>query len=190
MLKDFVKPSYFGNLIPYLDRAVGMKSVDRLIPLYNVGGMRRGENILWRLNKDSEPLNGNAIMYDTNNGRVLACEPVTHKLMKPWKWWATYPAWFGGHLVRNASTIAVVQDELTAMLGAVAEPSLVWLAAGVGQDITADMLTELNGHDVILFADDMNVEAWHRLKLPSRRMQVSDNFVKYDINSYFINILK
>lgn len=62
MLKDFVKPSYFGNLIPYLDRVVGIKSVDRLIPLYNIGGKRRGENILWRLSKDGEPMGGNIII--------------------------------------------------------------------------------------------------------------------------------
>ena len=145
---------------------------------------------MWRLSKDGEPMGGNIIIYDSDNGRALACEPVTHKLMKPYEWWLTAPALFGGHLVRKAATIAVVQDELTAILGAVAEPSFTWMAAGYGQDITAYMLSQLAGHDVVMFADSLNAEAWHSLKLPNKRMAVSDTFIERDINSYFINTLK
>lgn len=110
--------------------------------------------------------------------------------MKPYEWWLTAPTLFGGHLVRKAATIAVVQDELTAILGAVAEPSFTWMAAGYGQDITAYMLSQLAGHDVVMFADSLNAEAWHSLKLPNKRMAVSDTFIERDINSYFINTLK
>ena len=126
-------------------------------------------------------------LFDVGTGQVITAESITHRLMPPYEWWFTAPSFFGGHLVHDASTIAIVQDEITALLGAVAEPSFTWLAVGYGQNVTGDMLVQLAGHDVVMFADSLNAEAWHGLRLPNKRMAVSDAFVCADVNQYLLN---
>ncbi len=189
--KEIVRPSYYSCLVAYLINTVGVKATDELIPRYCLGACKTdGAAALWRLNADGAPLNGSAVLFDAGTGQVITAEPITHRLMKPWEWWTTSPAFFGGHLVHNASTIAVVQDEITALFGTVAEPSFTWLAVGYGQNLTGGMLEQFVGHDVILFADSMNAEAWHGLKMPNRRMAVSDAFTNIDINTYLLNKIR
>ena len=186
--KEIVRPSYYSCLVAYLLNTVGVKATDELIQRYNIGACKGdGAAALWRLDGDGNPLDGSAVLFDAGTGQVIMAEPITHRLMKPWEWWVTLPAFFGGHLVYNASTIAIVQDEITALFGAVAEPSFTWLAVGYGQNVTRDMLVQLTGHDVILFADSLNAEAWHGLRLPNKRMAVSDAFVCADVNQYLLN---
>lgn len=186
--KEIVRPSYYSCLVAYLINTVGVKATDSLIPLYHIGACRiDGAAALWRLDADGKPLDGSAVLFDVSTGQVITAESITHRLMPPYEWWFTAPSFFGGHLVHNASTIAIVQDEITALLGAVAEPSFTWLAVGYGQNVTGDMLVQLAGHDVVMFADSLNAEAWHGLRLPNKRMAVSDAFVCADVNQYLLN---
>ena len=86
--KEIVRPSYYSCLVAYLINAVGVKATDALIPIYNIGVCKKdGAAALWRMDGDGKPLNGSAIMYDPDTGRVMMAEPIVNRLLKPWKWW-------------------------------------------------------------------------------------------------------
>ena len=184
--EETVIPAY-GSITPYLIDTVGVRDTDALVERYKLGcAPSDGADVFWRLDVDGRPMGASVILHD-EHGRMLRAwadiprNPALNGI------YATRPCLFGRHLLRAGDAVAIVPDEVSALLGSVAEPRLTWMAVGYGQTLTADMLASLAGHDVVLFPDSLNAEPWHRLALPTGRMAVSDTFTDTDLTKFLSN---
>ena len=184
--KDIVRPAY-GSIIPYLIGAVGVRNTDKLVERYKLGCAHAdGADIFWRLDADGNPTGASVILHD-GRGNVLRAWPTIPRNPALNGIYATRPCLFGRHLLRDGDAVAIVPDEVSALLGSVAEPRLKWMAVGYGQNLTEGLLAQLAGHDVVLFPDSLNAEPWHRLPMPTKRMAVSDAFAAGDLNQTIID---
>ena len=188
--KETVRPAY-GSITPYLLDTVGVRATDALVERYKTGcAQADGADIFWRLDAYGNPMGGAVILHN-EQGVGLRAWDILERNPTLSGIYATYPCLFGWHLLRMGDAVAIVQDEVTALLGSVAEPRLTWLAVGYGQNLTEGVLAPLAGHDVFLYPDSLNAEPWHGLRMPTKRMVVSDAFTaERDINRSIINTIK
>lgn len=80
---------------------------------------------------------------------------------------------FGGHLAKKnpKKIVAVVQDEMTAILGSIVLPDFTWVAAGYGRNLTIASIESMHACRVRLFPDEMAADRWRSIadvkKLPN-----------------------
>ena len=70
---------------------------------------------------------------------------------------------FGEHLLRDyymSSRIALVESEKTALIGAIVDPSFVWIATGGLSNLSPKKLEILRGMDVRAFPDKGSADYW------------------------------
>lgn len=184
--KDTIKPAY-GSIIPFLLDTVGVHHTDALVERYRLGcAPTDGADIFWRLDAGGNPTGASVILHD-GRGNVLRAWPTIPRNPALNGIYATRPCLFGRHLLRDGDAVAIVPDEVSALLGSVAEPRLKWMAVGYGQNLTEGLLAQLAGHDVVLFPDSLNAEPWHRLPMPTKRIAVSDAFAAGGLNRTLID---
>lgn len=94
---------------------------------------------------------------------------------------------FGEHTL-SFKPVAIVQEEKTALLGALADYPVDWLAIGHGRKLTKKMIDKLYGRQVILFPDSSIDQEWEILF--GAYVKVDKSFVKNDINEYLIDRIK
>jgi hypothetical protein len=73
------------------------------------------------------------------------------------------------------------------MLGTLAYPNIDWLAVGVGNNLTDEMMKKLIGRQVILFPDDFSYEFWSEHF--GSKFKVDGSFTQRDINQYLIDFI-
>ncbi len=186
---------YDSTLTHYLLDALEMDimTIEKLILTYRLGAPRRNTAVLWRMNSRGEPINGNTITYD-EQGEVRDCHRIFSQETDILHDYNFGTALFGGHLLGDAryrhKKIALVYDELTALLGAEVFPDLLWLALGHKQNLTAEHLNLLCDRTTILYPDDMAFDPWKEISSPFPNVMVSDFFTTRDANKYFIGIIR
>ena len=131
---------------------------------------------------------GNVIYYNAEDGTMLQKDELVAHL---YSWYAfdyyTDPnVFFGEHQCRGRQT-AIVQEEKTAMIGALAYPGIDWLAVGVGNNLTDAMMRKFMGRQVILFPDDFCFDYWSEHF--GSKFKVDDSFTHQDINQYLIDFI-
>jgi hypothetical protein len=196
---DAIPPRH-SSLTDYIDNRLGygkkaMAKVDKAISRYSLGAVNKVlldhyGTILPLIRHDGQTVGGNVLYYDIGIGKVLWKEEITDSLYN----WYSYDyyteagTFFGEHLV-TLNRIAVVQDELTAVLGSISNPDITWLAVGYGRNLTGNMMDKLSGRRVILFANDYNRDFWQEQF--GKKYKVDDTFSRMDMNSYLAdNILR
>ena len=195
--RDSFKPG-FSSLTDYLDKVVGYETkklgiIDQLIMRYRLGAVRKlmgGHygTILPRINRKGMIVGGNVIYYNVGDGTMLHKGELIDHL---YSWYAfdyyvDPNVFYGEHMYRGRQT-AIVQEEKTAMLGTLAYPNIDWLAVGVGNNLTNEMMRKLLGRQVILFPDDFSYEFWSEHY--GSRFKVDDSFTHRDINQYLIDFI-
>ena len=195
--KGDVVPHY-SSLTDYLDKVVGcdvkmLNSIDQLIMRYRMGAVGKlmgGHHgtVLPLINRKGMIVGGNVIYYNTDDGTMLHKDALIDHLY-PWYAFDYYVdpnVFYGEHLCRGRQT-AIVQEEKTAMLGTLAYPNIDWLAVGVGNNLTDEMMKKLIGRQVILFPDDFCFDFWSEHY--GRKFKVDDSFTHRDINKYLIDFI-
>ena len=160
---------------------------------YRLGAVRKlmgGHygTILPRINRKGMIVGGNVIYYNVGDGTMLHKGELIDHL---YSWYAfdyyvDPNVFYGEHMYRGRQT-AIVQEEKTAMLGTLAYPDIDWLAVGVGNNLTDEMMKKLIGRQVILFPDDFSYEFW--MEHFGSKFKVDDSFTHRDINQYLIDFI-
>ena len=195
--RDSVVPHH-SSLSDYLDQVVKgdkkmLNRIDDLVMRYQLGAVSETMNnhfgsVLPRINKKGMIVGGNVIYYNAEDGTMLQKDELIDHL---YSWYAfdyyTDPnVFFGEHLCRSRQ-VAIVQEEKTALLGALAYPNIDWLAVGVGNNLTDAMMKKFIGRLVILFPDDFSYEYWSEHF--GSKFKVDDSFTHRDINQYLIDVI-
>ena len=195
--RDSVVPHH-SSLSDYLDQVVKgdkkmLNRIDGLVMRYQLGAVSETMNnhfgsVLPRINKKGMIVGGNIIYYNAEDGTMLQKDELIDHL---YSWYAfdyyTDPnVFFGEHLCRSRQ-VAIVQEEKTALLGALAYPNIDWLAVGVGNNLTDAMMKKLIGRLVILFPDDFSYEYWSEHF--GSKFKVDDSFTHRDINQYLTDFI-
>lgn len=159
---------------------------------YKVGALKEHDGAkLWRLDRMGNPLNGQVLMFD-EAGRPKEYLPITRTLYRYYA--CAYDlrlAFFGGHLLQDKSKpVALVQDEITALVASQVEPRFTWLAVGYGVNLQSDLLATLNGFDVVLYPDSMAVDFWEDTAKGFANVVCSKSFIEQDINEYLKKLEK
>lgn len=193
-----IKP-HFSSLTDYIEKALGyhpiaLRMIDDIIVRLHIGAVyqivkEHYGTALPIINKKGEIVGGNVQYCHPVTGDILIVEPLVNHL---YSWYAfdyfvDHNTFFGEHLL-SGRNIAIVQEEKTAILGMLAEPSIDWLAIGYGKNITKEMTEKLRGRRVVMFADALSVDSWKE-KFGSTFV-VSNSFVDTDINAYLIENIK
>ena len=188
----------FSSLTDYLDKVVGydakmLNRIDDLVMRYRIGAVKKLMDehygtVLPRINQKGMIVGGSVIFYNTDDGTMLHHDALVNHL---YSWYAfdyyTDPeVFYGEHLYRGRQT-AIVQEEKTAMLGAMAYPEIDWLAVGVGNNLTDEMMKKFIGRQVILFPDDFCFDFWSEHF--GSRFKVDDSFTRRDINQYLVDYI-
>lgn len=189
---------HYSSLTDYLDKVVGYDAkklglIDQLIMRYRLGRVTKVMGghygtILPRINHKGMIVGGNVIYYNVDDGIMLHKDELIDHLY-PWYAFDYYVdpnVFYGEHLYRGRQT-AIVQEEKTAMLGMLAYPNIDWLAVGVGNNLTDEMMKKFIGRQVILFPDDFSYEFWSGHY--GSKFKVDDSFTHRDINQYLIDFI-
>lgn len=195
--KDSFAP-WHSSLTDYLDSVLGdsremQNRIDSLVMRYHLGATdsvmdEHFGTVLPRINRKGMMVGGNVIYYGAKNGSILKQDALVNHL---YSWYAFdyYVApdvFFGEHLLRNGKTV-IVQEEKTALLGALAYPNIDWLAVGCGNNLTERMMKKLMGRQVVLYPDDFSLDYW-RDHFGSK-FKVDDSFTHRDINQFLIDFI-
>ena len=190
---------HYSSLTDYLDKVVDynpkmLSAIDYLIMRFHLGAVTKLVNghhgtVLPRISRNDKVVGGSVLYFDTDSGVALRRESLVEHLYS-WYCFDYYTddeVFFGEHLLSN-KPVAIVQEEKTALLGTLAEPSIDWLAVGEGRNLTDDMMAKLEGKRVVLFPDDMNYDYWtEKFK---GRFKVDNGFIQHDINEYLIDKIR
>jgi len=195
--RDSVVPRH-SSLSDYMDKVVKydnkmLNRIDDLVMRYRLGAVSEKMNehfgaVLPRINRNGMIVGGNVIYYNTEDGAMIQKDELIEHL---YSWYAfdyyTDPnVFFGEQLWLGRQTI-IVQEEKTALLGALAHPNFDWLAVGVGNNLTDAMMKKFIGRLVILFPDDFCFEYWSEHF--GSKFKVDDSFTHRDINQYLIDVI-
>jgi len=195
--RDSVVPRH-SSLSDYMDKVVKydnkmLNRIDDLVMRYRLGAVSETMNehfgtVLPRITRKGMIVGGNIVYYNTEDGAMLQKDELVDHL---YSWYAfdyfTDPnVFFGEHLWLGRQTI-IVQEEKTALLGALAHPNFEWLAVGVGNNLTDAMMKKFIGRQVILFPDDFCFEYWSEHF--GSKFKVDDSFIHRDINQYLIDVI-
>ena len=195
--RDDIVPHY-SSLTDYLDKVVGydammLNSIDQLIMRYRLGAVKKlmeGHygTVLPRINQKGMIVGGNVIYYSIEDGTMLYKDTLTNNLYSwyAFDYYADPNVFFGEHMCRDRQTV-IVQEEKTALLGALAHPNYDWLAVGVGNNLTDAMMKKFMGRQVILFPDDFCFDYWSEHF--GSKFKVDDSFTHQDINQYLIDFI-
>lgn len=190
---------HYSSVTDYLDFVVGydkykLNAIDHLIERYRLGAVyeevdgHRG-TVLPRIDKNGKIAGGHVIHFDVHNGNAMKVTNLADHLYQ-WYCYDYYDdrdVYFGEH-TSSFKPVAVVQEEKTALLGALADYPVDWIAVGHGRKLTKKMVDKLHGKQVILFPDGTTDQEWEILF--GAYLKVDKSFVDTDINEYLINRIK
>ena len=195
-IESFV-PRY-SSLTDYLDSVLGdspemLNRIDHLVMRYRLGATNevKGEHygtVLPRINRKRMIVGGNVIHFKVDDGSILNHDTLVNQL---YSWYAfdyyvDPNVFFGEHLLYGRQAV-VVQEEKTALLGTLAHPDIDWLAVGVGNNLTDEMMKKLVGRQIVLYPDDFCIDFW--LEHFGSKFKVDGTFTHQDINQYLIDFI-
>ncbi|MDE3741670.1 DUF6371 domain-containing protein [Maribacter polysaccharolyticus] len=121
--------------------------------------------VFWQIDEAERVHAGKIMNYDPITGKRIK-EPFPrinwiHNAIKA-KDFKLNQCLFGQHLLATDydSTIGIVESEKTALIMAILEPSILWLATGSKQNLKPSMLKPLKNRDVVLFPDKSEFQTW------------------------------
>ena len=189
LVSQSVKPGIYSNLLEFLfSRGVNPRDIHRVTSEYRLGVTRNRSTIFYQLDKEGRCRTGKIIQYNRETGHRIRDESDPsrinwiHALLKYQKKlpaeWMLSQCLFGEHLLNgeDEKTIALVEAEKTAVIGAMLLPDYIWLATGGRSQLSEEKLSVLEGRRVIAFPDVDAYWYWREKlsQFPRLKIRVSD----------------
>jgi hypothetical protein len=145
-------------------------TIKRLGELYAIGATNDMDIIFWQIDINGKVRTGKIMKYGEDGHRIKDGYGVNwvHAKMKkdgllPDDWELTQ-CLFGEHLLNwsmnKNKTVALVESEKTALIGAACYPQYLWLATGGKSQMSDEKMKVLSGRTVILFPDVDGYNEW------------------------------
>lgn len=171
--------SYKSTFIQFLCKLFDIETIKRLGEMYAFGATREMDVIFWQIDTKGRVRGGKIMKYNSETGHRIKDAPGgvdwVHARMKkqnilPADWNITQ-CLFGEHLLscRNSfgineqSTIAIVESEKSAIIGAGVFPQYIWMATGGIGNLNNDRLREMKGRTIIIFPDVDGTKKWQKI---------------------------
>ena len=145
-------------------------TIKRLGELYAIGATNDMDIIFWQIDINGKVRTGKIMKYGEDGHRIKDGYGVNwvHAKMKkdgllPDDWELTQ-CLFGEHLLNwsmnKNKTVALVESEKTALIGAACYPQYLWLATGGKSQMSDEKMKVLSGRTVIMFPDVDGYNEW------------------------------
>ncbi len=161
--KTLTKP-HKNPLVRFLCSVFDPKEVIKVVNSYRVGtaNLWGGACVFWQIDINGNVRGGKVMAYDPETGkRVKGKINWVHTILKL-EGFNLKQCLFGEHLIHsNNKTIAVVESEKTALIGAIYFPKFQWVATGGLSNLTAEKLHVLRGRNVVLIPDLGGFDKWN-----------------------------
>ncbi len=171
---------HFGTPLEHYLQRLDIKNPDiaQLVERYQLCQENDECIFFWRTNKQNYVLSCNVVTFDED------CNVVnSHRMFGDHndyydRYYSFGTTFFGGYLLarEDHKKVAVVQEELTALLGAYRYPQLIWVALGHNQQLTKEHLDLLGGRRTILYPDHHSKAHWELLAEGRPNINISSFF--------------
>lgn len=174
--KTFMEESeaYFeqNNLFIYLMSIYSEKQVNETFKSYHVGTSTswKGATMFWYLDKNEKIRSGKTIKFHKSTGVELkrdgvpVVESMHDVLFKQGIFDENYKVkngLFGEHLlIDNEKPVAIVENEMTAIIASLEFPKYIWLAIGDKNGLNKSVVQILKDRDVILYPNNDSYHLW------------------------------
>lgn len=163
---------------------------------YMVGATRQGDVIFWQIDQGGR-VHGGHIMHYGADGHRQGFQGWTHiplirEGVLPLDW-QLYQCLYGEHLLRRYPDrhVCLVESEKTALLMALCQPRLLWLATAGSGGLSRERTECLRGRRVTLFPDSGCYAKWKEKMLLTSGIDynISDRMEAYPPNSDLADLL-
>ena len=156
-----------NNLVQFLKIYFTQTEIQNVILKYLLGTSPcwNGSTIFWRIDQFNNVCGGKVMAYDRITGERVKnpYSKITwiHRINKQSDF-VLQQCLFGLHLINESKrkTVAIVESEKTAIIMCILMPEYIWMATGSKTGLNEKVLQPLKGHNVILFPDRTEYNAW------------------------------
>ncbi len=189
-----IRPDIPSTLTTFLRTLFPQETITALTHKYNLGVTKSRAIIYYQIDINNRIRTGKIMKYNPTTGKRIK-DPDTpnkitwvHSLLKQkgqlTQDWQLTQCLFGEHLLNAPTekhkTIALVESEKTAIIGAAIMPKYTWLATGGKSQLKPEKLEALKGRKVIAFPDVDAYQEW-TVKLQTLNTQTGLNITVSDI---------
>lgn len=164
--------SFKSTFIQFLCRLFDADAIKRVAEQYAIGATKAGDVIFWQMDCQGRVRGGKIIKYNPQTGHRIkdgaGHVDWVHSRMKKMGTlkadWVLSQCLFGEHLLRfpgaDGKSIALVESEKSAIIGAAAYPQYIWMATGGIGNLKPEWMEALKGHTIIIFPDIDGTAKW------------------------------
>lgn len=171
---DYVQrsSSLKSTFIQFLCGLFDADAIKRVAEQYAIGATKAGDVIFWQMDCQGLVRGGKIIKYNPQTGHRIkdgaGHVDWVHSRMKKMgilpDTWVLSQCLFGEHLLRrpgaDGKSIALVESEKSAIIGAAAYPKYIWMATGGIGNLKPEWMEALKGHTIIIFPDIDGTAKW------------------------------
>ena len=162
-----VQSTFWQWLTTDAGRRLGLteQQLQRVFDDYMVGATQWGDIIFWQIDREGRVHTGHIMQYGTDGHRSGYQGWMHTRLINEGKLphdWQLYQCLYGEHLLTRYPDrhVCLVESEKTALLMALAQPQMLWLATAGSGGLSRERLQCLKGRRVTLFPDSGCYDKW------------------------------
>jgi len=162
-----VQSTFWQWLTTDAARRLGLteQQLQRVFDDYMVGATQWGDIIFWQIDREGRVHTGHIMQYGTDGHRSGYQGWMHTRLINEGKLphdWQLYQCLYGEHLLSRYPErhVCLVESEKTALLMALAQPQMLWLATAGSGGLSRERLMCLKGRRVTLFPDSGCYDKW------------------------------
>lgn len=164
--------SFKSTFIQFLCRLFDADAIKRVAEQYAIGATKAEDVIFWQIDCNGRVRGGKIIKYNPQTGHRIkdgaGHVDWVHSRMKKMGIlkadWVLSQCLFGEHLLRcpgaDGKSIALVESEKSAIIGAAAYPEYIWMATGGIGNLKPEWMEALKGRTIIIFPDIDGTAKW------------------------------
>lgn len=180
--------SFKSSFIRFLCNLFDIDTIQRLVEYYAIGATKSEDVIFWQIDSMGRVRSGKIIKYNPHTGHRIKDDGIpvdwVHSRMKkngmlPGDWNISQ-CLFGEHLLRSkmaeGKSIALVESEKSAIIGAGAFPQYLWMATGGIGNLNEERMQAIKDRNIIIFPDVDGFSKWREKasKFAGYHIMISD----------------
>ncbi|GAB3950100.1 hypothetical protein GCM10028805_27410 [Spirosoma harenae] len=160
-----------NNLFLFICTLIGENEARNLFDRFQIGTSDHwnGGTILWQIDRDGETRLGVIKLFDPITGRPKPETSMVHQFLGLYPF-SVRPALFGEHQLKLKpdAVVAIVEDEITALIATAFYPDYVWLASGEKRlSLDFCQFQRLSGRNIVVYpnlsSNGMAFNKWNRI---------------------------